>query len=143
MRKTVTSIISATALLGASSLALAASPGVSDQSQSPGVSGQSQLDSGASATPHSRTGSQAAPYDNSGSGASSSGDATLKSGGTTGSGMSTDVTDQAQVKQQLEQQGYTNVQNIRKDRTGWTAKAKKDGQQVTVNIDNSGQVKTR
>jgi len=137
MRKTVTSIISATALLGASSLALAASPSASDQSQ---------LNSGATATPHSRTGSQAAPYGNSGSGTSTSGD-TLNSGGasgmTRGSGTSAQVTDQAQVKQQLEQQGYTNVQNIRKDRTGWTAKAKKGGQQVTVNIDSNGQVKTR
>ena len=62
---------------------------------------------------------------------------------TRGSGTSAQVTDQAQVKQQLEQQGYTNVQNIRKDRTGWTAKAKKGGQQVTVNIDSNGQVKTR
>jgi hypothetical protein len=136
MRKTVTSIISATALLGASSLALAASPSVSDQSQ---------LNSGATATPNSRTGSQAAPYSNSGT--SKSGDTTLKSGGasgmTSGSGTSAQVTDQAQVKQQLEQQGYTNVQNVRKDRTGWTAKAKKDGQLVTVNVDNSGQVKTR
>jgi len=99
MRKTMTLIISATALLGATSLAFA----------SPGVSDQSQMNSGATATPHSRTGSQAAPYDNSGSGASttSSGNATLKSGGTTGSGTSAQVTDQAQVKQQLEQQGYT------------------------------------
>jgi peptidase YpeB-like protein len=142
MRKTVTSIISATALLGASSLAMA-SPGVpGDQSQAPSAS-QSQPNSGATATPNSRTGSQAAPYDNSGSGASTSGNATLKSGGTTGSGTSAQVTDQKQVKQQLEQQGYTNVQNVRKDRTGWTAKANKDGQQVTVNVDNSGQIKTR
>ena len=143
MRKTVTSIISVTALLGASALAMAA-PGVpGDQSsQSPSAS-QSQLNSGAPATPNSRTGSQAAPYHNSGTGASTSGDATLKSGGTTGSGTSAQATDEAQVKQQLEQQGYTNVQNVRKDRTGWTAKAKKDGQQVTVNVDSSGQVKTR
>ena len=133
MRKTMTSIISATALLGATSLALA----------SPGVSEQSQTNSGATATPHSRSGSQAAPYDNSGSRASTSGDATAKSGGTVGSGTSAQVTDQAQVKQQLEQQGYTNVQNVRKDGAGWTAKANKDGQQVTVNVDNSGQIKTR
>ena len=135
MRKTMTSIISAAALLGATSLALA-SPGVGDQSQS-------QMNNGATATPHSRSGSQAAPYDNSGGGASTSGDATVKSGGTAGSGTSAQVTDQAQVKQRLEQQGYTNVQNVRKDRMGWTAKAKKDGQQVTVNVDNSGQIKTR
>ena len=142
MRKTVTSIISATALLGASALAMAA-PGVpGDQSsQSHEQSSQSQLNGGTTATPNSHTGSQAAPYQN--SGASTSSDATLKSGGTTGSGTSAQATDEAQVKQQLEQQGYTNVQNVRKDRTGWTAKAKKDGQQVTVNVDSSGQVKTR
>ena len=144
MRKTVTSIISATALLGASALAMAA-PGVpGDQSNSPGAS-QPQPNSGATATPHSRTGSQAAPYDNDSTGSSTSGDTTLQSGRTAGSGTSARVTDQAQVKQQLEQQGYTNVQNVRKDKdeAGWTAKAKKDGRQVTVDVDSSGQVKTR
>src|ERR1700686_4052639 len=139
MRNPVASIISATALLGASALAMAA-PGVpGDQSNSPGAS-QSQPNSGATATPHSRTGSQAAPYDNGSTGSSTSGDTTLQSGRTAGSGTS--ATDQAQVKQQLEQQGYTNVQNVRKDKdeAGWTAKAKKDGRQVTVDVDSSGQV---
>jgi hypothetical protein len=87
MRKNVNSIMSATALLGASALAMAA-PGVpGDQSsQSHEQSSQSQLNGGATATPNSRTGSQAARYQNSGGGASTSSDATLKSGGTTGSG---------------------------------------------------------
>ena len=75
-------------------------------------------------------------------GGATSGDPTLNSG-TARSGTSAAITDQAQVKQQLERQGYTNVQNVRKDHAGWTAKAKKDGQQVTVNVDGNGQVVTR
>jgi len=134
MRKTMTSIISAAVMFGASSLALAASPG---------VSGQTQLNS---------SGATANQSGNSSSGPSNSSDRfgngqqnrspSLSKSDSASSGTSTEVTDQAQVKRQLEQQGYINVQDIRKDRTGWIAKAKKGGEQVTVNIDSSGQVRT-
>ncbi len=59
------------------------------------------------------------------------------------SGASTAPMDQSQVKQRLEQQGYSNVQGIHKDRDGWTANAERNGQKVTVDLDNNGQVKTK
>lgn len=145
MRKMAMSAVSAALLLGASSLAMAAQPGASDQTQ---------LNSSGTAADHS---------DKLGNGHQSRSDATAPSGReraptTTGdattpkydgkagqslSGTSTAPADQAQVKQQLEKQGYSNVQGVRKDRDGWTANAEKGGQKVTVDLDSHGQVKAK
>ena len=122
------SAVSAALLLGASSLAIAAQPGTSDQTQ---------LNSRSDATaPSSRDRAT-----------TTTGDATTpKYDGKAGqglSGTSTVPADQAQVKQQLEKQGYSNIQGIHKDRDGWKADAEKGGQKVTVDLDSHGQVKAK
>ncbi|HXQ51189.1 MAG TPA: hypothetical protein VN802_08860 [Stellaceae bacterium] len=53
------------------------------------------------------------------------------------------ITTEAQVKEKLQSAGYSNIQSIRKDADGWTAKATKNGQQVAVNLDGNGNIKTR
>ncbi len=114
--------VSAALLLGASSLAMAGQPsGVSNQTQTtvPRSSERSPTTSGDMTTPN-YDGKRGQPL----------------------SGTSTAPENQSQVKQRLEQQGYSNVQGIHKSRDGWTAKAQKNGQQVTVNLDAKGQVTT-
>jgi hypothetical protein len=58
------------------------------------------------------------------------------SGTSTGGMMS-----EAQVKQHLEQEGYTNITGLKEDSNGmWMGKAMHGGKEVTVDVDKSGKV---
>jgi hypothetical protein len=50
---------------------------------------------------------------------------------------------EAQVKQRLEADGYSDVSDVHKDKDGWTAKAQHNGKQVTVDVDSTGKIETR
>lgn len=145
MRKMAMSAVSAALLLGASSLAMAAQPGVSDQTQL--NSSRTTTDRADKLGNDSQSRSDATTPSNRERAPTTTGDATTpKYDGKAGqslSGSSTAPADQAQVKQQLEKQGYSNVQGIHKDRDGWKANAEKGGQKVTVDLDSSGQVKAK
>lgn len=131
------SAVSAALLLGASSLAMAAQPGASDQ-------GSTGLRSDSDRAP-TTTGDVTTPKYDGKAGTSPSGNAAPLGNQDDHalSGTSTPPMDQAQVKQRLEQQGYSNVQGLHKDHNGWTANAERNGQKVTVNLDASGQVKSK
>jgi hypothetical protein len=64
---------------------------------------------------------------------------------TSGSGSSsaTAIHSEADVKQKLESQGYSNVTDVKKDKDGYTAKAMKDGKQVSLDVDNSGKIEMK
>ncbi len=132
MRSMAIPAVSAAFLLGASSLAMAAQPSRVDQNLNAQQSERAPTTSGDTTTPrYDGKGGQALPGDTS----------THGSQGLPGN--STQPLDQSQVKQRLEQQGYSNVQGVHKRGDGWTANAEKNGQKVTLNLDNSGQVRTK
>ena len=60
---------------------------------------------------------------------------------TAGSGSS--VMTEADVKQKLEKEGYSQVTDVKKDKDGYTAKAMKGGKQVMLDIDKSGKVEAK
>lgn len=49
----------------------------------------------------------------------------------------------AQVKEALEKKGFRDIINLHQDQGGWTAKAKKGGEDVTVAVDQEGRVTTK
>lgn len=54
------------------------------------------------------------------------------------------VDSEAQVRQKLMSEGYSNVADIKRQGENWQAKAMKNGKQLTLNIDaKTGQVKTQ
>lgn len=59
------------------------------------------------------------------------------------SGSSSAPMNEAQVKQRLEADGYSDVSDVHKDKDGWTAKAQHNGKQVTVDVDSTGKIETR
>ena len=59
------------------------------------------------------------------------------------SGSSSAPMNEAQVKQKLEADGYSNVSDVRKDKDGWTAKANHNGKQVTVDVDANGKIESK
>jgi hypothetical protein len=74
---------------------------------------------------------------------------TSKSPSTTGtssatSGTSTGgVMSEAQVKQHLQKEGYTDINGLKEEKDGtWMGKAKHNGKAVTVDVDKSGKVTT-
>jgi hypothetical protein len=57
--------------------------------------------------------------------------------------MPTTIMTEADVKQKLEHEGYTQITEVRREKDGYTAKAMKGGKQVTLDIDSSGKVKAK
>ena len=47
---------------------------------------------------------------------------------------------EAQVKQKLEADGYTNIHDLQRGKDGWNAKAMHNGKQVSVAVDNDGRI---
>jgi hypothetical protein len=62
-------------------------------------------------------------------------------GSTAGSG-STMMTE-ADVRQKLEQEGYSQISDLKKDKDGYTAKGMKGGKQVTLGVDATGKVEAK
>src|SRR5262249_31523842 len=60
---------------------------------------------------------------------------------TAGSGSS--VMTEADVKQKLEKEGYSQVTDVKKDKDGYTAKAMKGGKQVMLDVDKNGKVQAK
>jgi len=121
--------VAAALLLGVSTLALA-------QTQ-PQTSPSGSATSPSNPTAPSTGVSPSAPSTDTG--------ATSRSGTTTGSGTS--AMSQAELKKQVEQQGYSQVQ-LREDATGaskgnWTGTAMKGGKQVNIRVDANGRVTER
>lgn len=59
------------------------------------------------------------------------------------SGSSSAPMNEAQVKQRLEADGYSNVSDVHKDKDGWAAKAMHNGKSVTVGLDSAGKIETK
>jgi hypothetical protein len=57
------------------------------------------------------------------------------------SGSQTMMNSEEQVRTRLQSEGYTQVGDIKREGNGWQAKATKDGRQMTLNIDQQGQIK--
>lgn len=49
----------------------------------------------------------------------------------------------AQVKAELEKKGFEDIVDLHQDQNGWTAKAKKGGEDVTVEVGKDGQITTK
>ena len=61
---------------------------------------------------------------------------------TTGSGSSSTMTpSERDAQAALEREGYTQIRDIKSTSDGISAKATKDGQEVSVSVDSSGKVK--
>ena len=61
---------------------------------------------------------------------------------TTGSGSSSTLTpSERDAQAALEREGYTQIRDIKSTSDGISAKATKDGQEVSVSVDSSGKVK--
>ncbi|HUK61407.1 MAG TPA: hypothetical protein VLV50_19405 [Stellaceae bacterium] len=123
-----TTLMAAALLTGASSLAMAQGLS-SDHASGATQSGTSNY----SAQPGSSTGMQpgtsATPNDSAQPRASSRMD------------QSQSVASATQVKQLLQRQGYTSVQSIHKQTNGsWSAKAKKNGEQMSLKVAQDGTV---
>lgn len=58
------------------------------------------------------------------------------------SGSSTAPINESQARQILQDEGYSNVSNLRETNNGWQASATRNGQSTTVNVDNYGIVHT-
>ena len=50
---------------------------------------------------------------------------------------------EAQVKQKLEADGYTNVHDLQRGNEGWNAKAMHNGRQVSVAVSNDGRIEAK
>lgn len=142
MRHVTTVAFTAALLLGASSLAIAGQPGYAEHGQS-GAWSQSQ---------NGAYGQQAAPgVDNRTSSpgldeqpnASKLNSPSGLSGSSVPPANEGQLNSRAQVKQQLEAEGYTGIHNVHENQNGWSAEASKNGQQVSVNVDHSGRVETQ
>jgi hypothetical protein len=63
---------------------------------------------------------------------------------TTGPGSSSTMTpSERDAKAALEREGYTQIRDVKSTSDGISAKATKDGQEVSVSVDSSGKVKRR
>jgi hypothetical protein len=63
---------------------------------------------------------------------------------TTGPGSSSTMTpSERDAQAALEREGYTQIRDIKSTSDGVSAKAMKDGQEVSVSVDSSGKVKRR
>jgi len=47
---------------------------------------------------------------------------------------------ETQIKQKLQTEGYSNITGLRQEKGTWVGKAKKDGKEITVDVDQSGRV---
>ncbi len=78
------------------------------------------------------------------SSASPSQDPSGGQGASVGSGTSSPMTTSEQeAKRKLENQGYTQVRDVKSSAEGISAKAMKDGKEVVLTIDSSGQVREK
>jgi len=60
------------------------------------------------------------------------------------SSSSVSMTDQGEIRDRLQQMGYTNIANLRpKVSGGWTAVANKGASRVSVDVDSSGNIEPR
>lgn len=146
MRHITTVAFTAALLVGASSFAMAGQPGYGEHGQN-SAWGQPQ-----NSASQGTLGQQAAPgVDNqtSSPGLDQQPNASKLNSPAGLSGSSTppvnegQMNSRAQVKQQLQAEGYTDIHNVHKNQNGWTAEASKNGQQVAVNVDHSGRVETQ
>jgi protein CpxP len=60
-----------------------------------------------------------------------------------GSSMPSAIHTEADVKQRLEHEGYSQVTDVKKDKDGYTAKAMKGGKQVSVDVDQKGKIEAK
>jgi len=67
--------------------------------------------------------------------------ATSHSGTTAGSGSSTPGISKTQAMKEIQLDGYTNVQDLHKAKGGWAANAMESGKQVSLRVDNRGDVR--
>jgi len=61
--------------------------------------------------------------------------------GTARSGSSTAGINKTQAMNEIQTDGYTNVQDLRKNKGGWTATAQEGGKPVSLHIDSLGNVR--
>jgi hypothetical protein len=61
--------------------------------------------------------------------------------GTARSGSSTAGINKTQAINEIQTDGYTNVQDLRKNKGGWTATAREGGKPVSLHIDSLGNVR--
>lgn len=57
------------------------------------------------------------------------------------SGSSTGGINKTQAMSEIQTDGYTNVQDLRRDKSGWTATAMESGKPVSLHIDSLGNVR--
>ena len=50
------------------------------------------------------------------------------------------ITTEAQARSRLEAEGYSDIQDLKKDRDGWVGKAMKNGKRVAVDVDKDGDI---
>jgi hypothetical protein len=50
---------------------------------------------------------------------------------------------EAQVKQKLQDDGYSNLRDLHKDAKGWSAKGTKNGKEMTVDVENTGKIQAK
>jgi Peptidase propeptide and YPEB domain len=67
--------------------------------------------------------------------------ATDHTGATTRSRTSAASINKTQAMNEIKTDGYTNVQDLRKDKSGWTAAAMESGKPVSLRIDSLGNVR--
>lgn len=60
--------------------------------------------------------------------------------GTSGASTAPITAAEREVRRKLESEGYDSVTDLRQDKDGWMATARKDGKQVLLDIDNNGKV---
>lgn len=66
--------------------------------------------------------------------------ATDHTGATTRARVSNGAINKTQAMKEIQTDGYTNVQDLRKDKSGWTAAAMESGKPVSLHIDSLGNV---
>lgn len=60
--------------------------------------------------------------------------------GASGASTAPMSTAEREVRRKLESEGYDSITDLRQDKDGWMATARKDGKQVLLDIDNNGKV---
>lgn len=53
------------------------------------------------------------------------------------------VATEAQARQKLQAEGYTDITNFKSGKDGWTAQAKKGGKLMSIDIDHSGMIEAK
>jgi peptidase YpeB-like protein len=130
MRSPTMTAVATALMLGASSLAIAA------ENTSPGTTAPSAATGGAA------NGTIVAPPSATGGTTGQSTDSAKPPGtkAATSGTSSREMTD-AQVKQKLEQDGYSRITELKEQSDGtWMGKAMRNGKEVTVDVDPSGMV---